>query len=362
MTTLDCRYGIPESTQRRHRLWDPLLIVLVLLLLPITSLAEEPGRAAMKIDIERLPVNPIIGPDSSPSIGTNINGPSVIEVPEWVTNRLGRYYLYFSHHKGRSIRLAYADDIRGPWRVYEPGALALENSGFPTSVDEITVSPEFVKRVTAMGRSPEEFVYAHVASPEAVVVPSEKQVRLYYHGMLENGTQATRVAVSSDGLHFTARPEVLARPYLRVFSWQGKYYGMAMPGVFYRSDDGLSGFTEGPTLFDENMRHAAFLRRGSTLFVFWTRVGDKPEQILVSTIDIEGDWMSWRASAPVSVLAPEREWEGARITAEPSVRGAIEVPANQLRDPEIFEEGGNTWLFYSVAGESGIAVARIALH
>jgi len=32
---------------------------------------------------------------------------------------------------------------------------------------------------------------------------------------------------------------------------------------------------------------------------------------------------------------------------------------NQLRDPAIFEDQGRIYLFYAVAGESGIAVAEI---
>jgi hypothetical protein len=31
----------------------------------------------------------------------------------------------------------------------------------------------------------------------------------------------------------------------------------------------------------------------------------------------------------------------------------------QLRDPALFEEEGRTYLLYSVAGESGIAIAEI---
>ena len=40
----------------------------------------------------------------------NINGPTVIRVPPWVKRPLGRYYMYFAHHMGAFIRLAYADD------------------------------------------------------------------------------------------------------------------------------------------------------------------------------------------------------------------------------------------------------------
>jgi hypothetical protein len=61
----------------------------------------------------------------------NINGPSLIRVPEWLPNPLGKYYLYFADHKGDHIRLAYADSVAGPWSVYEPGSLTLADSGFP---------------------------------------------------------------------------------------------------------------------------------------------------------------------------------------------------------------------------------------
>ena len=57
---------------------------------------------------------PIIRPDLHPSIGQNIQGPSLIRVPEWVEDPLGKYYLYFADHKGRYIRLAYSDELAGP--------------------------------------------------------------------------------------------------------------------------------------------------------------------------------------------------------------------------------------------------------
>ena len=55
---------------------------------------------------------------------SNINGPSLVRVPEWVENPLGRYYLYFAHHRGAYIRLAYADAIEGPYTVYRPRGFA----------------------------------------------------------------------------------------------------------------------------------------------------------------------------------------------------------------------------------------------
>ena len=134
---------------------------------------------------------------------------------------------------------------------------------------------------------------------------------------------------------------------------------MAMPGRFYRSDDGLTSFEEGPLLFNKNMRHAALLKRRETLYVFWTRVGDAPERILLSTIDTSANWLEWKESEAIEVLRPEHEWEGADAPVEPSARSTAYGHVNQLRDPAIFEEDGRVFLLYSVAGESGIAIGEV---
>jgi hypothetical protein len=43
-------------------------------------------------------------------MGSNINGPSLIRVPDWVPDPLGRYYLYFAHHHGTYIFHSNAGD------------------------------------------------------------------------------------------------------------------------------------------------------------------------------------------------------------------------------------------------------------
>jgi hypothetical protein len=136
---------------------------------------------------------------------------------------------------------------------------------------------------------------------------------------------------------------------------------MAMLGIFYRSPDGISGFEASDVrLFPETMRHSTLLKRGDTLYVFWTRVGDAPEHILLTKVDISGDWSTWSPTDPISVLRQE-EWEGADRPLLPSVRDAINVRVNQLRDPAIFQEDGRTYVLYSVAGEAGIGIAENVL-
>ncbi len=316
--------------------------------------------------ITRLLDRPIIGPDLHESLGANIQGPSLIRVPAWVPNPLGRYYLYFADHKGSYIRLAYADNLTGPWRVHVPGTLHLRASCFPTEPPPAT--PEQLAAVEArMRRSGmaishdvlTEATTPHIASPDLHVDHANCRIVMYFHGLEGVGHQASRVALSPDGIHFAARPEVIGRTYMRVFAHEGMTYALAMPGVISRSADGLSGFAEGPTLFNPNMRHAALLQRGNTLHVFWTQVGDAPESILHSTIDLSGNWMGWRESPPETVLRPERPWEGADAPVVPSIRSTAYGNVNQLRDPAIFEEDGQVFLLYAVAGESGIAIAEI---
>ncbi len=132
-----------------------------------------------------------------------------------------------------------------------------------------------------------------------------------------------------------------------------------MPGILYRSPDGLSGFQRGPTIFPPSIRHCALKLDGDRLSVFYTSVGDCPERILLSIVELGPDWTTWRASDPVVVLVPELPYEGGGLPRLPSARGLVDEPVCQLRDPAIFEEDGRTYLLYSVAGEYGIAIAEL---
>ena len=342
--------------------------------------AQSERQTAANITVCRLEGNPIIPPNLSPRIGTNVQGPSLIRVPEWLPNPLGRYYLYFADHKGTYIRLAYADELTGPWRIYEPGTLQLEQSHFRTEPAQI---PDQVQKQIDLGSAPiswpddgwtsgpvegvpeplESATKPHIASPDVHVREDRREILMYFHGLEDFRFQRTRVATSKDGIQFEAREPLLANPYLRAFQHDGRWYSMAMPGIFYRSRDGISDFEAGDVrLFPNTMRHSALLKRGDTLYVFWTRVGDTPEHILLTKVDIRGDWSTWSASDPVNVLYPQELWEGADRLLVPSVRDAINVRVNQLRDPAVFQENGRTYLLYSVAGEAGIGIAEIEIR
>ena len=207
-------------------------------------------------------------------------------------------------------------------------------------------------------------MFDHVASPDVHVDQERRQIRMYFHGFAErpepNGAQHSKVAVSQDGLAFTARSQVLGLSYFRAFQHESRRYAIGMPGVFYRSRDGLSDFEPGPRLFTKDMRHCALHLKEQRLHVFYSNAGDSPERVLHATVDLQPDWLSWRASEPRVVLKPEMEYEGATLPLAPSVRGWAPEPVRQLRDPCVFEEDGELYLLYSVAGEQGIAIARLS--
>jgi len=335
--------------------------------------SDATDKAAIGTDapylVQRIGDGPIISPETDPSIGRNIQGPSLIRVPDWAPNRLGNYYLYFADHKGAYIRLAYADRLEGPWKIHRPGALHLRDTPFPHEPPPFTDQQmaDYKVRAKEAGLDLDQFpdlakemTTPHVASPDVHVDGKNRRIVMYYHGLEGFARQVTHAATSTDGIHFTSGEEILGRTYWRAFHHDGMIYALAMPGVFYRSADPLSGFQTGPTLFNPDMRHSAVFTRGKTLYVIWTQVAtDPPERLLISTIDISGPWETWKESAPIEILRPERDWEGANLPLAKSARSFAPGPVNQLRDPAIYEEDGRIFLLYAVKGESGIALAEL---
>lgn len=202
----------------------------------------------------------------------------------------------------------------------------------------------------------------HIASPDVIVDESARIFRMYFHGPTQDeSVQRTFVATSSDGLTFTSSDKVLGLPYFRVFWFAGAYYAIAKrgaeAGVLLRSEDGLGSFEEGPGLIPR-MRHAALHRDGDRLVVFYSRIGDTPERLLRSVVELKGPWTGWVASPAEEVLRPEEPYEGTELPILTSVGGAAENPLHELRDPALLVEDHAQYLFYSVAGEKGLAMAR----
>ncbi|MFB9057363.1 hypothetical protein ACFFU9_11495 [Mariniflexile ostreae] len=264
-------------------------------------------------------------------LGGNINGPSVIKVPDWVQNPLGKYYMYFAHHHGKYIRLAYANSPTGPWAIYKPGVLHID-------------------KTAAKG---------HMASPDIIIDEDTKTIRMYFHGYNQDKSgQKTFVSTSKNGLDFIASETVLGPSYFRVFKYKSDYYAL-VKGSFYHSEDGLQPFKKGALILPK-ARHTAVSLHGDNLVVFYSQKGDAPERILGCEVNLsEGSWKSWKASVPNEILKPEMDYEGVNLPIKESVKGFSRNPLHELRDPAIFIDNGDVYLYYSVSGEFGIAVAKL---
>ena len=183
---------------------------------------------------------------------------------------------------------------------------------------------------------------------------------MYLHGLEALGDQRTRVAVSTDG-SISATPETHGPSYFRCFRHDG-WWRLAMPGRFFHPGMAAPGsrrvsHCSGPT--------CATAWCGSSReppapnSSVWTGSAT-PQRILRSRVSIAGPWERWcEIGEPVEVLRPEHAHEGAEPCV-PSIRGAVDEPVNQLRDPCLFRiPDDRTVAVLPVAGESGIAVARL---
>jgi len=277
--------------------------------------------------------------------GENINGPSLIRAPSWITSPPGRYLLYFAHHRGGYIRLALADRVEGPWRIHPGGTLTLAQ---------------------VVG------VHDHIASPDVLVDDQRRELRMYFHAPVPGRPgQRSFLARSTDGLHWTTSPVDLGPFYFRVFRHAGNWFAFSKGGDLWCSNDGIGRFSLIGNPFGADpchrpgfnhpgdIRHLAIDMGDGEIQVYFTRIGDAPERILRCRIVLGPDPSAWIAQPIEEVLRPELPWEGADLPITVSLAGASAGREHAVRDPAILRDDGRCWLMYSIAGESGLALAEI---
>ncbi len=329
-------------------------------MLELKNISTKPtqGRWTAK----RLLDEPIIHAELDGSIGENIQGPSLIKVPSWVTNPLGQYYLYFADHKGKYIRLAYADRLTGPWTIHRSGALQLEDSGFPTELapeEEIgdVATPKNLLHSVQYERSE-----THIASPDVHVDDEEQKIVMYFHGLEDYGVQVSRCATSDNGIDFHANQDILGPSYLRVLPCAGNFIATTMPGRLYSAKSWFGPFEQKARFFNPDCRHMALCLNQNYLYVFWTQVGEVQESIKVSWFDLNLGLDMLVQNNHGVLLRPEQRWEGSEEPLEPSVRSVAYGVVNQLRDPAIYVEGDRVYLLYAGGGESAIGIAELTFE
>ena len=172
--------------------------------------------------------------------------------------------------------------------------------------------------------------------------------------------------MSQNGLHFEAQPTISREIYLRIFQHNGMFYAISRLGQLLCASGPLQEFKVGGnpfegTRFSNSVRHIGLLKEGDVLHVFFSAIGDAPESILYTTINLTGDWTAWKIGEIQQVLTPEASYECPDLPDEPSAIGAIDHPVRQVRDPAVFEEDGKIYLFYTFCGEQGVAGAEVKI-
>jgi hypothetical protein len=392
----------------------------ILLLVALVTVCAGGPVLAQCYTVERLNEGrPIIDRDLFSEAGVardgrNINGPSLIRVPDWLRPRLAdtpaaeaNYLLYFADHRGDYIRMAHAESITGPYTLYGVGPdVPKGQRGVLDLGPGNSIELGNGLRITN-----------HIASPDVHVDDEHHRILMYFHAPARAGqgvdkihgiNQKTFVATSADGLDFRGEddaagilPVILGVAYFKVFEVGDRLYAVATRGSLYRARDPENPFSVpeefnyGKELWEpwgsghpsdnpflksiraakeagdlpdsvRRPRHFAVHVVGDRIEFFHTRVGDAPERILVSAVDIDADgdsnvdsFRNWKPSfPPCEVLRPELEWEGATLDVKASAGSA--GSGNQLRDPCIFQDAdGTLYLLYSGAGEKAIGIARL---
>lgn len=310
--------------------------------------------------------------------GDNMNGPSLIRIPNWVNNPIGKYYLYFSHHRGRYIRIAYSQNVTGPYSLLSGGAVI--NISTPVS---------------------------HLASPDVHINHPAKTITMYFHTLDKTSIygQLTQAFISYDGIHFQPHSSDIARYYFRRFQVLRDIFAIApsnmgrdftllhRPGrsESYRVSSNRTFFPLARHVFPHPVRFNAIVALYSVLF-------DAPERIYCSRVNItynknrdvnarscpkfqfrikEGIKLPdgygkgvndsdcnyvWVSEGPrQTVLLPDASFEGGDLPIRRSQNGPADEFVRELRDPYVFvdAETQQSYLLYTYGGEKGIAIARI---
>ena len=385
-----------KNSMLRNQILALNALLLVLFLAPTAFAQSGVAFSATRLNNSQ----PIIDQDMFADLGVedegeNINGPSLIRIPDWIppaerADPSAVYYLYFAHHIGDYIRLAWATDVEGPWTLYQTGAnVPIGQRGVLDNGD--------ADLDLGLGVVIEE---NHLASPDVLIDNENQQIIMYFHSgssTFFNGneinSQNTWVSTSDFGLEFlpNIRPVRLGGSYFRVFSQGGELYSLDNTGFPRRAldpdnpwqptADYYSGTTI-PSLWERHpdqvlqdpiedlgiprsvlrVRHTATRIVGDQLQVFYTQRGDSPERVQFSTIDLNvPDWEDWRLTYPgQEIIQAIPGWEGGQFTARPSEAGAADEDVNELRDPDVFEDiDGSLYLIYAGRGEDALGIAKL---
>ncbi|WP_299492045.1 hypothetical protein [uncultured Shewanella sp.] len=297
----------------------------------------------------------------------NINGPSVIywNDPNYETD--ANYIMFFSHHEGRSIRVATSAAPCGPWEIIKsPQKVNLTNN----------INYFNDGNNTELNNGIKDNIDEHIASPDAHV--KDNQLYLYVHGKSGDSSSGQKTLLltgnSIDTLSVMEGTEDFSHPYLRYFEANNNSYAVSKNNdgdwglLFNNDDDELSAnFTKKARII-EGMRHPAIYVDESEaedkILLFYSLIGDNPEHIKFVEINTQGENnpKNWLVSNEKTVLTPAFDWEGYGLNSGKSSGGVSYTDVEEVRDPAIFVDlNGDIYLYYTIRGEAGIAAAKLTI-
>lgn len=349
----------------------------------------------------------------------NISEPSVIRVPDWIESAdradpSAEYYMYFAAHHGGFIRLAWAEDIEGPWNLYdmEPDVAPEELGVLSVWGGEVIDVGQGVEIRPGECEPGRRKYRQHASGPFAMADDANQQILLYWgvgtcvwlDDELFGSMQL--LAVSPDGLDFNdgIQPAAMGKAFMKLFRSGDEYWGISNQAKVLSPPDPQSptgGYEDVPVgelvfartvppdmhacLFDDQpspsdaprVRHSDIHPMpgddGETLWWFYSVKGyseidgeHQPEQIMFTELR-RGANDCWGADWPGEVvLRAAPGWECGEMEVTSGVAGEsgrFDRAVNNLRDPDFFiDDDGDMYVFYAGCGEKGIGMVRLELQ
>ena len=337
-----------------------------------TSTANAPRNESSHQDTSSLIHDCNILPPlpSQPKGCATVNGPIVIRA-QHPSELKGRIVLITSNHKTshHPIRMFLAPQ---GWTTTSLSRSILDSLDSSGELDFWTeVTPQI--SIEAIGACEEKAIH----SPDILYSPQEN---LYYmhahlHRCKQHGKQPTAVFTSPDLLHWNisnvADPFVANNLfYARLFHYKGQLYGIAKSQetstgsmVLFESTSFRSDYKVIHKLA-QGVRHVGLHRKQDTLFIFFTLIGDEPERIFLSTIDLTQPPSKWELRPGPEIMKPPNTNSPLKIS-KPGAAPCHHV--QELRDPFFFpdeDEAENQLkgtLFYTLAGEQAIGASSLRI-
>ncbi len=278
----------------------------------------------------------------------SICNPCIIRTPAWFKKKLGKYYLYFADHRGTFIKLLFSNDLNKNWKFLNKKILNIKSK---SKLD----------------------AYNHIASPEVFINNKEKKIYMFTHSHSRSKIgQWTYLSISNDGINFVKKfNNPLAPFYFRLFKHKNNFYGIVKGGDLWRSKQINFKYKKYQNLItqkvsktnlhnkNKSIRHVGILKKKNYLHCVFSRIGDKPERIFYTKINLHKKFEKWKFQKIKELIRPIFAYEGSNIKLKKSKPGDAPKPENALRDPYLFSDKGKTYLIYCVKGEKNFAICEL---